>query len=59
MARMKKTMVRKTEGPKHFIMKATEKRVKRGTGGSRDHTDLDWGQWHSEKSGSSRCRQTS
>ena len=30
---MKKTTVRKTEGPKHFITKVTEKRGKRGTGG--------------------------
>ena len=29
---MKKKMVRKTEGPKHFIMKATQKRGTQGTG---------------------------
>ena len=33
MARTKKTMVRKSEGPKHFVMKATQKRGTCGTGG--------------------------
>ena len=33
MARTKKTTVRKTEGPKHFITKSTQKRGTQGTGG--------------------------
>ena len=40
MARTKKMMVRKSKGPKHFIMKAMQKRGTQGTGGVEETTPI-------------------